>query len=208
MGDSYQVVAKHIKKRIKSKYYDIKIVEEKSLLYFDIGIGEKFVIFTLPVEPDFSFGSLVGFMSVEVFLEIIRRFVEINPPKGHRVRFIVFKEYPMLFEHLTSLGTERVLLLVNVKELGLGNEKVVINCLSGEVITKIHRIIKQNGLSLGMVRVENLTFPDKVGGLEILQFSSFPNPYKTKMPKDIYDVKRRDFGVALAILLTSSVIRT
>lgn len=211
MGDSYQIVSKGLKKVLKKKYPDIKIVEDKHLLHFDVGFGEKFTVFVLPVWPGFSLNSLTGFMSVEVFLETVRRFVEVRLPRGFRVRFVVFnsdeKVCKELSTHLTHVGLDRVLILINLKDLGLGNEKVVINGLNGRLVYRIEKTLKENGLNTKMINIREKTLSDIITGIDILEFVSYPNVFKERLTKEMYDIRRRDFGVTLAILILNSVLK-
>lgn len=211
MGDSYQTVVKNIKKGLKKKYPDIKIVEDGHLLHFDVGFGEKLAVFVLPVWQGFSLGSLSGLTSVEVFLETVRRFVEVKPPKGYRARFIVFdgreEGLQAVNDHITSIGHSRVLILINLRELGLGNEKIVINGLSGRFIYRIAKTIRENGLSTGMINLRQRTLSDIVKGIDILEFVSFPNSFKDRLTGEMFDTRRRDFGVTLLTLILNSVLK-
>lgn len=187
------------------------MVEEEGLLYFDVGFGEKFVFFVLPVWRYFSLNALSGFMSVEVFFETVRRFVEVKPPKGYRARFIIFdsheRGYNVLKNHLNFTGYERVLILINLKDLGLGNEKVVINGLSSKLIYRIVKTLRENGLITGIINLKEGALSEEIKGVNLLEFVSYPNNFKDRLTRQMYDIRRRDFGVTLTMLILDSVLK-
>ncbi|MCX7739278.1 MAG: hypothetical protein N2Z80_07750 [Hydrogenothermaceae bacterium] len=212
MGNIYKVVFKDIKKRLTTKFKDLNFLEETfpegSLnLYFDVGYGEKFVIFFLPIDREFNPNLLIHFAPLEVFFESVRRFLEIKPPVGYRVRFFLSSGgFKNLLDHLEKLGRYRVLLVVNLEETGIGNEKIVINGLSGNILYKIDKILNNQGLSTRKINIkEENHLEDRI--MSTMQFRSIPNKYKNILPKDLYEVKRRDYIVLLIFLIITSVFK-
>lgn len=212
MGGAYKVVFKDIKKKLITKFRELNLLEEAfpegSLnLYFDVGYGEKFVVFFLPIYREFNPNLLIYFAPLEVFFEFVRRFLEVKPPVGYRVRFFLSSGgFKNLLDHLEKLGRDRVLLVVNLEETGIGNEKIVINGLSDKILYKIDKILKNQGLSTRKINIkEENPLEDRM--ISIIQFRSIPNKHKNLLPKDLYEVKRRDYIVLLIFLIITSVFK-
>lgn len=205
MGYPYKVAVKDIKRKLESRFKEINIKEERDNLYFDIGYGEKFVIFFLPLEKEFDPNLLLDYAPIEVFFESVRRLKEVKPPVGYRVRFLVSPEEKSFHSHIKKIGIDRVLLVVNLRETGIGNEKIVVNNLSSKILYKIDKTLKNHGLRTGKLKIKEgkfLHLPD----VDVIQFSSYPNNYKRVLPKGLFDPKRRDYIVLLIFLLTKSVL--
>lgn len=216
MGYTYKIELKQFEAKFKNRFKEIKInwdfIENKGVnLFFDIGFGEKFVIFTLPVGKDFKPENLSNLYSVEILFESVRRFIHVNPPKGFRVRFLITDnrdgDLLNLKLHIDKLGKERILTIINLHELGLGNEKLVINGLDSRMIFKINRVIKENGLNVKMIKWKRGCMADKIPGINIIEFKSYPNNFIELLPKDFFDEKRKNYAVGLLFLIVTQVFK-
>lgn len=216
MGSTYKIKLKQLETELKNRFKDIKLnwdfIESKGAnLFFDIGFGEKFVIFTLPIGKDFKPENLVNFYSLEILFESVRRFIHVNPPKGFRVRFLITDsrdgDLLNLKLHIDKLGKERILTIINLDELGLGNEKLVINGLDSRMIFKINKVIKENGLNVKMIKWKKNCMAEKIPGINIIEFKSYPNKFIDLLPKDFFDEKRKNYATGLIFLIVTQVFK-
>lgn len=215
MGDSYKII--EIEKRLKNKFKNLNLnfdfVEGRKVnIFFDVGFGEKFVIFVLPLESNYDLESLLNFSSLEVLFESIRRFIQVNPPKGFRVRFVITDNNDNSFTNLRlntdKLGREdRILMILNIKETGVGNEKIVINGLESDLIFKINKLIKENGLNTKLIRWKEDCMADKISNINVLEFKTYPNNFANILPKDFFDKKRVAYITTLISLIVTQVFK-
>lgn len=214
MGDSYKII--EIEKRLKNKFKNLNLNFDfangrKVNIFFDVGFGEKFVIFVLPFENNYDLESLLNFSSLEVLFESIRRFIQVNPPKGFRVRFILTdnndNSFTNLRLHTDKLGRDRILMILNIKETGVGNERIVINGLEGNLIFKINKVIKENGLNTKLIRWKEDCMADKISNINVLEFRTYPNNFANILSKDFFDKKRVAYITTLIFLIVTQVFK-
>ncbi|MEZ0323345.1 MAG: hypothetical protein ABWJ98_03425 [Hydrogenothermaceae bacterium] len=200
---------------MKKKFDLLDIYDESfdgsRVVYFDIGYGEKFVIFALPIGKDFDISLLKYRMPLEVLKESVRRFIEVKPPTGYRIRFLISfdkddKYRPVVF-HISGIGKDKILLVINLEEAGLGNEKVVINGLDSIFLLKIDRVLKDIGLKIGKIhKKDTLSLTDRID-VRILEFISYPNKFKGLLKEEFFDKKRRDFIVVFIFTFLKKIFR-
>lgn len=209
------MILDELKRDLNRKFGLSDIYDESSIsgraLYFDIGYGEKFVLFTLPTDKNFDLSLFKYSMPLEVLKESVRRFIEIKPPTGYRIRFLISfdKEdrYNPVISHISKIGKDKILILVNLEETGLGNEKIVINGLDYISLLKIDKILDENRFRIGKIfRKDGISLAYKTD-IKVLEFVSFPNEFKDVLKREFFDKKRRDFIVMFIFTFLKKVFR-
>lgn len=203
-----------IKKELKNRFNSLEIFygdpEEKRSIFFDIGYGERVVLFFLPLDTNSKKELLIYRMPLEVLFESIRRFIEVKPPVGYRIRFFISYDdkdkYHPLLDHVEKFGKNKFLLVVNLEEAGLGNEKLIINNLPEEFLLKIDRVLKENLFVIKKSRLKEWALADYLQ-MKVVEFRSLPNKFKNSVNADFYDGKRRDFIVMIIFAILKRVLK-
>ncbi len=185
---------------LKDLKKDLKIYDsidfkpfDNNLLYFDVGYGEKFLIIYLDLK---NLNTLRDFSSYQVFKEIFKRFIDISNPVGFRTRFMISLNQDILSleKHIIELlGKKRILDIIILDSVGVGNEKIVANYLNDYKVKKIKRIIENFGLDIDLIIDKELLLDDI--DIDCFIIKSFPNTFLKKLDKTFYDERLRDKSV-------------
>lgn len=185
---------------LKDLKKDLKIYDsidfksfDNNALYFDVGYGEKFLIIYLNLK---NLNTLRDFASYQVFKEIFKRFIDISNPVGFRTRFMISLNQGIfsLEKHIIELlGKKRILDIIILDSVGVGNEKIVANYLNDYKVKKIKRIIENFGLDIDLI-IDKEWMLDDID-IDCFIIKSFPNTFLKKLDKTFYNERLRDKSV-------------
>ncbi|WP_297887709.1 hypothetical protein [Sulfurihydrogenibium sp.] len=132
---------------------------KENVYYTDIGYGEKFLTLSLPI---YNLNSLVNYSSLQIMKELIRRFIDINSPKGFRTRFFVYhleneKEF---LEVYNNLNKDNILYNIDLKYAGCGYNFISFYKFLEEDIKKFLKVVDTTGLDITVKNIKKTYNPD------------------------------------------------
>ncbi|GAB6073039.1 hypothetical protein JCM14244_14160 [Venenivibrio stagnispumantis] len=170
--------------KIKSKE---KLIKGKNI-FFDIGYSPYLIIILVPIDKDkLSFNQ-----SYKIFKEILRRSLQVKKPYGKKLRFLFTDlskyNYAGLREHLKSIDKQNIVTIINLEDVGFGNEEFIIKnkeyFLNGEMIKKIDNILNAIKISPTKNILKDFSYIDDV--ISTIPFIWFKSQNKVNYINDLF----------------------
>jgi hypothetical protein len=119
----------------------------KKIYFTDVGYGEKFITFSLPIS---NIDSFIDYSSLQITKELIRRFLDVRMPKGFRTRFFIFSEDIMneFCDVYSSFNKSNILYNIDLKYSGSGYNIISFSKFSEEDIKKFLKTCETTGIDV------------------------------------------------------------